>query len=121
MVRRGEQGTAAEDGEARPAARGDPFEGPRRDRPRSALDYDPRMPRRRTWIIIAASALITLAGCEDPSTAPAPSTDAATDSSAAVDVEPRSSLGAAKRSAERIEQKIGEYQQQVIDEANKSW
>lgn len=79
------------------------------------------MPRRRTWIIIAASALITLAGCEDPSTAPAPSTDAATDSSAAVDVEPRSSLGAAKRSAERIEQKIGEYQQQVIDEANKSW
>lgn len=79
------------------------------------------MRSRRPWCIVVASAVVILGGCEDPSTVSEPAPAPATDSSAAVDVEPRSSLGAAKRSAERLEQKIGEYQQQVIDEADKSW
>jgi len=61
--------------------------------------------------MVAASAVVVAGllgvACEDPGTAPRPAT--------VEDPGPATAAGAAKRSAERIEERIGDYQQQLMD------
>ncbi|MHC4833299.1 MAG: hypothetical protein ACYTFH_05300 [Planctomycetota bacterium] len=69
--------------------------------------WNTRRPR-----LVAASAVVVAGllgvACEDPGSAPRP---AVVD-----DPGPATSAGAAKRSAERIEERIGDYQQQLMDQ-----